>query len=181
MNFDENTRCNFGSKSVQAHYVNKGFITCTSPFSDVVGKPIDFSVSLNNQQNSNSIPFKFHNWPSVTELLPNYGPDSGGNIVWIKGNNFAPFNGTELDTKNDTYVLFEGIGKVKGHVVGSTRMWVEAPPNYVLDATYVEITLNNQQYTDDRTLYYYYRPPRLYDVTPREGPTKGGTEVTVYG
>ena len=29
--------------------------------------------------------------------------------------------------------------------------------------------------------YYYYRPPRIYDVDPREGPTKGGTEVTVYG
>jgi len=182
LNFDENTRCNFGLKSVEAHYVNKNYLTCYSPFSDVVGKVIDFSISLNNQQNSlDLIPYKFHNRPSVAELLPNYGPDSGGNIIQIKGNNFAPFNGTDLDTKNTTYARFEGIGTVKGHVVSSTLMNVTAPPNYVLDSTYVEITLNNQSYTDDRTIYYYYRPPRLYDVSPREGPTKGGTEVTVYG
>ena len=114
-------------------------------------------------------------------MLPNFGPDSGGNIIWIKGNNFAPFNGTELDTRNDTYAEFGNMDRVKGHVVSSTRMWVEAPPNYILASTYVEITLNNQQFTKDQTQYYYYRPPRIYDVTPREGPTRGGTVVTVFG
>jgi hypothetical protein len=49
LNFDENTRCNFGSKSVVAHFINSGYITCISPFSDVVEKPIPFSISLNKQ------------------------------------------------------------------------------------------------------------------------------------
>lgn len=47
LNFDENTRCNFGSKSVPAHYISSTFMTCMSPFSDVVEKGIPFSVSLN--------------------------------------------------------------------------------------------------------------------------------------
>jgi hypothetical protein len=49
LNFDENTRCNFGSKSVRAHYVSNKYMTCISPFSDVVQKPIDFSITLNGQ------------------------------------------------------------------------------------------------------------------------------------
>ena len=49
LNFDENTRCNFGSKSVVAHYVSPTYMYCVSPQSDVVGKPMPFSVSLNKQ------------------------------------------------------------------------------------------------------------------------------------
>lgn len=28
--------------------------------------------------------------------------------------------------------------------------------------------------------YYYYHPPKIYDMVPREGPTKGGTHVHIY-
>jgi hypothetical protein len=52
LNFDENTKCNFGSKAVTAHFISDTFMTCLSPYSDVVAKAIPFSVSLNKQQNS---------------------------------------------------------------------------------------------------------------------------------
>ena len=51
----------------------------------------------------------------------------------------------------------------------------------MLEETRVEVTLNNQQYTDDNVPYYYYRPPQVFDIDPREGPTKGGTKVIVFG
>ena len=64
LNFDENTRCNFGQKSVIAHYVNSNYLTCQAPFSDVVGKPQPFSISLNKQQNSkDDVKFYYYNWP----------------------------------------------------------------------------------------------------------------------
>lgn len=64
LNFDDNTRCNFGSVSVKAHYVDSGYMTCISPFSDVVEKQIPFSVSLNKQQNSkDDIDFWYYNNP----------------------------------------------------------------------------------------------------------------------
>lgn len=28
--------------------------------------------------------------------------------------------------------------------------------------------------------YYYYKPPKIYDMQPREGPTKGGTHVRIF-
>jgi len=30
-------------------------------------------------------------------------------------------------------------------------------------------------------MYYWYKPPNLFDAAPREGPIKGGTEVTLTG
>jgi hypothetical protein len=135
-------------------------MTCISPFSDVVEKPIPFSISLNKQQNSKDhIDFWYYNWPQVVELVPNYGPDSGGNTILVKGNNFLPFIGEDIDNNNDTFVEFEGIGKVKAHVINSTKLTVVAPPNYLMEKTLVELTLNNQQYTDDNIPYFYYRPP----------------------
>jgi hypothetical protein len=47
--------------------------------------------------------------------------------------------------------------------------------------TPVELTLNAQDYTDDATKYYYYKPPFLFDVQPSQGPVRGGTNVTVVG
>ena len=40
--------------------------------------------------------------------------------------------------------MFEGLGKMKASVINATKAFCEAPPNYVLDMTYVEITLNDQ-------------------------------------
>jgi hypothetical protein len=61
----------------------------------------------------------------------------------MKGNNFNPFVAESIDNSNDTFVEFEGIGKVPGYVINSTKLWLIAPPNFVLDKTIVELTLNN--------------------------------------
>lgn len=67
-------------------------------------------------------------------------------------------------------------------VENSSRAYCEAPPNLEnKEVTYVEVSLNNVDWTDDNVPYFYYKPPRLTDVQPREGPTKGGTHVMVYG
>jgi hypothetical protein len=158
-------------------------MTCESPRSDVVGKPIPFSVTLNRQQTSkDSINYGFFNWPSVVGLVPNFGPDSGGNKVLIRGQNFNPFMDNEhFNNSNDTFCWFEGVGKSKAFIINSTKAYCEAPPNFVVDETKVELTLNNQQYTDDDVPYFYYRPPQVFDIDPREGPTSGGTEILVMG
>lgn len=119
-------------------------MTCVSPTSDVVEKPIPFSISLNKQQNSkDDLDFWYYNWPSVSELVPNYGPDSGGNRIIVKGSNFMPFIDTKINNTNDTFCEFEGIGKVQAVIINSTKVYCEAPPNFILEETRVEITLNN--------------------------------------
>ena len=93
-----------------------------------------------------------------------------------------PFNFTEdIDNSNDTFCIFEGIGKVRAYALNSTKVYCVAPPNYVTEKTNIEVTLNNQQYTDDNIPYFYYKPPQVFDADPREGPTRGGTEVIIFG
>lgn len=43
------------------------------------------------------------------------------------------------------------------------------------------MTLNNQEFTDDKNIFYYYHPPFVYDIDPLIGPLSGGTIVHVYG
>jgi len=69
-------------------------------------------------------------------------------------------------------------------ITNSTISYCEAPPNTAnLEFTYVEVMLNNRDsdMTDDNITYYYYKPPKIYSVEPREGPTKGGTIVILSG
>ncbi len=119
----------------------------------------------------------------MAELEPNQGPVGGGNDVIIKGSNFNPFNFTNgIDISNSTFCNFEGINtKVRAYSLNSTKIRCVAPASYILDHTIVEVTLNNQQFTDDNSVYWYYKPPEVYDAEPKEGSTQGGTNVTVFG
>jgi hypothetical protein len=79
MNFGAHTRCGFGTKTVQANYYNSTYLTCSARPSDVVEKPIPFTVSMNQQQNTRqAINYWYYNNPIVSELQPNYGVFQGG-------------------------------------------------------------------------------------------------------
>ena len=54
-----------------------------------------------------------------------------------------PFLEADIDNQNDTFCEFEGLGKVPAVVINSTKLYCEAPPNYVVDQTIIEVTLNN--------------------------------------
>jgi hypothetical protein len=106
---------------------------CVAPFSDVVEKPIPFTVSLNNQQNSkDTLFFWYYSFPAITDLIPDRGPDTGGAKVLLRGRNFHPFDGLSIDNSNDTFCMFENLGKVPATVINSTKVYCIAPPSYVL-------------------------------------------------
>lgn len=68
------------------------------------------------------------------------------------------------------------------HVLNSTKAWCEAPPNIMhIDSTYVEVALNNRDWSDDEVPYFYYKPSKITNIEPKEGPTRGGTTVMVFG
>ena len=89
VDFGEDTTCSFGVKSVPANVHDKGKITCVSPHSDVTGREMPFSVSLNGQQQSREkMDFWFYNDPQVVQVDPDIGPEQGGNEIILRGNNF---------------------------------------------------------------------------------------------
>ena len=82
--------------------------------------------------------------------------------------------------KNDTFCIFEGVGKTKARIISSTKAICPVPPSVKVSAE-VYLTLNNQQYSDDEILYYWYKAAKLYQISPKYGPVDGGTKVHLYG
>jgi hypothetical protein len=183
--YGDDTSCSFGTKSVPAKVHDAGYITCVAPSSDVVQRGMPFSVSLNGQQQTrDQVEFWYYNDPQVTFIDPDTGPEKGGNVIKLRGENFKPFRKSEgeLDIDNSTFCYFVALGAYrKAEVTNSTRATCKAPESYYFRETAVEITLNAADRTDDGTLYHYYKPPFLFDAEPSQGPVSGGTKVKVVG
>lgn len=155
---------------------------CYSPPSAVVQKELPFSVSLNNQQNTKqNIDYVYFEFPQVYRLEPNKGPDTGGTVVHIRGQNFDPMHDLSWKNYNDTFCKFGNLSLTNAEVVSSTEMICTSPPSYEDRYVPVEITLNNREWTRDGVLFYYYHPPFIYNIDPRIGPVSGGTVVKITG
>lgn len=164
---------------------NDTYIECPSPPSDVVEKPIPFTITLNGQQNSRDTRyFWYYNFPTIEKLVPNRGPEDGGTVITLEGRNFYPFKDYlgEIDNTVDTWCAFPELKKrIHAIVTNSTTATCVAPPADGHRQTKVEITLNGVEYTEDENIFYYYKPPNLFDLYPRMGPVRGGTKVLVTG
>ena len=182
---EDETRCSFGTRSVPAKVYNSTYLECRSPQSDVVETYEPFTVSLNNQQNSrDTLMYYYYNWPAVEKLVPNRGPEQGGTRITLEGRNFFPFREMldQINNANDTFCAFLDLKtRVPFVVTNSTRGECIAPPSFYWHQSRVEITLNGVEYTEDDNIFYYYKPPLLFDAEPRYGPKKGGTKVVVQG
>lgn len=90
---------------------------------------------------------------------------------------------------NTSFCLFQNISNLDSpgvksiaYAIDSTHTSCMVPiNNNELKLTSINLTLNDQQYTEDVELIYFFKSPIVYDIDPREGPTKGGTEVIVFG
>ena len=170
--------------------------------------PITFSISLNKQQNSRQVlNYWYYTNPNLAKLEPNYGPESGGNEIILMGSGFFPFaeyaphrvNATEtpparllsdveeidpytISNANDTFCIFRDLGiTVPARVINSTKVGCVVPATFNdIAIVGVDLSLNGQDFSDDDVPYYFYKPPKIYDMEPREGPTRGGTDVHIY-
>lgn len=144
-----------------------------------------FAVSLNGQQlSSERLDFWYYRDAQVVAIEPVIGPETGGNQIILKGNNFRPFSpeAGELDASNATYCQFQALNILtKAVVLGNEKASCIAPASYYWKETVVELTLNGADFSDDGNKYYYYKPPFLFDVQPAQGPVIGGTKILVIG
>ena len=118
--------------------------------------------------------FWYYPAPTITQLVPNKGPETGGTEIILKGSNFKPFQNMSINIADDIFCLFKRLGsdgvKVRAYVYKSTIAMCISPASLDVKQTEVEITLNDQQYSDDDKSFYYSRPPVVCDLSPREGP-----------
>ena len=112
---------------------------------------------MNDQQfSSNGHKFYYYNWPQIKALVPNIGPESGGTKIILKGSNFFPFKEilSEIDNRKDIYCGFIQLKiRVPAVVTNSTQAYCMAPASYYWHQTYVDLTLNGEDYTEDEKIF----------------------------
>lgn len=65
------------------------------------------TVTQNIQQASETmVPFYYYDFPEITQLVPNKGPNTGGTNVAIFGKSLHPFKVTQLDITNTSMCKF---------------------------------------------------------------------------
>ena len=146
LDLGDDFRCNFGTKSTKAQYVSDGFIWCRSAASNVAGKEMPFSVSLNRQQNTlQRLGFWYYNEPVIQKIEPDFGPVAGGTNITLKGSGFMPFDWAgDIDNRNDTFCVWDQLGKVRAEVISYTLAQCQVPPNTLnLVNLHLSLTLNN--------------------------------------
>ena len=108
--------------------------------------------------------------PTVTSVNPNSGTTAGGTAVTIAGANFAAGAG----------VTFGGTAATNVVVVNSTTITATTPARSA-GAITVTVTNPGSQAGSLTSGYTYVIVPTITSVSPNNGPTSGGTAVTVSG
>ncbi|MFF2848230.1 IPT/TIG domain-containing protein [Streptomyces sp. NPDC058001] len=116
---------------------------------------------------SNPIPFYYVGAPFKQSLSPTSGSTAGGGTVTI--------NGTGLSSA--TSVAF-GANSAVPTVVSDSQITVVVPAGA---AGAVGVTVTTAGGTNNGLSYTYVAAPTVTTVAPNEGPTSGGTAVTVTG
>ena len=109
--------------------------------------------------------------PTVTSVVPNTGPSGGGTTVNVSGTNFLGAN----------LVIF-GDASASFTVTGPSSLTAFSPPH--VPGT-VDVRVGNMDGASPpcpADLYFYTgSPPTVSGVAPAQGPTAGGTTVTITG
>jgi hypothetical protein len=57
----------------------------------------------------------------IQKLEPDFGPVAGGTNITLKGSGFMPFDwSADIDNRNDTFCIWDELGKVKAEVISYT-------------------------------------------------------------
>ncbi|TDC38867.1 hypothetical protein E1211_05710 [Micromonospora sp. 15K316] len=111
--------------------------------------------------------------PTTTAISPNSGPQSGGQPVTITGTGFVP---------NATEVTFDGVAATDVTVAADgTSLTAVTPPGAVGPAAVVVSTVGGSTAPLSYTYLADGTGAEVTGLAPGEGPTAGGTTVTITG
>ena len=107
--------------------------------------------------------------PTVTEVIPDAGPSAGGNTVTIKGTNLTGATEVKFGANPGTAVVVES----------STEIKVTAPAG--TGTVDVIVTTPGGPSANTAADNYTYVAAPTCSISPNQGPTAGGTAVTITG
>ena len=126
-------------------------------------------TNVGSQSGSLTNGFTYVVRPTVTSVSPNSGVAAGGTAVTITGTNFAAGATVTFGSASATNVV----------VVNSTTITATTPAGSA-GAVTVTVTVSGQSGSLTNG-FTYVVPPTVTSVSPNNGPTTGGTVVTITG
>ncbi len=108
--------------------------------------------------------------PVVSSVAPSSGPTSGGTVVTITG----------TDLSEGVSVHFGVTQASSLQVTSPTRITATSPP-HVAGPAYVTVTIPGGTSTASAADLFKYLAPKVTALSTRDGPTGGGTVVTIIG
>ena len=157
-----------GTAATNVVVVNSTTITATTPAGSAGA--VTVTVTVNGQSGSLTNGFSYVVAPTVSSVSPNSGSTLGGTAVTITGTNFAA----------GATATFGGTAATNVVVVNSTTITATTPAGSA-GAVTVTVTNPGSQNGSLTNGYTYVVVPTVTSVSPNNGPTAGGTAVTITG
>lgn len=162
-----------GREATRIEVENATTVTCITP----PGTTGAADVVLVNAHGTCTLEsaFTYHPAPTITQITPDWGTRSGGVMVMISGSGFVDNDPGKtlafLGLKELTDVTIIDDGTLAGLTPPS---WIECPKDVRIRNANGEAVLASG--------FTYTGPiPPIYHLTPRSGPSGGGTLVTIHG
>ncbi len=157
------TAVSFGSRPASGFTVNSTTaITATVP----PGTGVVPVTVKSPGGTSNSVSYTYAATPTLTSLLPSQGPTSGGTAVTLTGSGLT--GATAVDF---------GANSVSFTVNSPTQITAVAPAG----TSAVPVTVTTPGGISTAVYFFYLALPAVTAVSPVQGPTSGGTTVTLTG
>src|SRR5207244_2927143 len=175
-NFTGTTAVSFGATPAASFTVNSATsITAVSPAAGA--STVDSTVATPGGTSATSandlFTFSATASPTVTSLTPSSGPTGGGSSVVIAGTNFT----------TGSTVTFGGVSATTVTVNSAFSITAVAPATLTPGVVDVIVTASggtsNNTSADDFT--YNAVQPAITSLSPNNGPSGGGTSVTITG
>jgi hypothetical protein len=151
-------------------------LTCTFP---LTGKPAGvYNVVISNPDGQqamlvNGFTVTFQNpAPAITGITPNSGPTKENTPITIRGTNFV--SGGLFGVK------IGGVAATNVSWINATTITAKTPIGSA-GASTVVVTNNDGQTATLAGGFTYVAPPTITSITPRSGPTKENTPITIRG
>lgn len=121
------------------------------------------------------MPFEYMATPTIYNITPSSGPQTGGTPVMVLGSDFQTSNMfCRFKFDDDSQI-------VRARALSSSQLVCSSPNQRMSGLAIVDVSINGVDFTSTNTRFRYYSPVRLFSALPHRGPEGGGTRITVFG
>ncbi|MEU8994392.1 IPT/TIG domain-containing protein [Streptomyces caniferus] len=162
------TSVKFGSNSATVLTNTAGQITVIAP----AGPPSSVNVTVTTAGGtSNPLPYFYLAAPTLSDLSPHLGPDTGGNTVTVFGTNLTLTNAVNFGASPATSLV----------VVSDNQLTVTAPAGVGTVVVTVTTPGGTSTAATGNPYYTYLGAPVLTSLTPSHGADVGGDAIVLGG